>query len=109
MRHSSFDVCKVLSEELDPEKLQRNFLLALLELQNVERGSIWIKKADGYLCVEAVGSQSERVTGLTLSDKQPSIVGWVIENGRMTIAEPGKDARHCKEVEDLLEVKSKLI
>lgn len=109
MRHSSFDVCKVLSEELDPEKLQRNFLLALLELQNVERGSIWIKKADGYLCVEAVGSQSEKVKGITLSAKQPSIVGWVIENGRMTIAEPGKDSRHCKEIEEPLEVKSRLI
>jgi two-component system, NtrC family, nitrogen regulation response regulator GlnG len=109
MRHTSFDFCKTLSEELNPEKFHLKFLMALLELQNVERGSIWIKREDGYQCVEAVGSQSDQIKGITISSLQPSIVGWVIENGKMTIGEPGKDDRHYKEVEESLEVKSKLI
>jgi len=40
---------------------------------------------------------------------RPSIVGWVIENGKMTIAEPGKDRRHYKDAEKGLLLKSKLI
>ena len=109
MRDMSFDFCKTLSQELDPEKLLRKFLLSLLELQNVERGSIWIRKDDGYFCAEAVGSQSEKIKGITIGAVQPSIVGWVIENGKMTIGEPGRDVRHYKEVEDRFVVKSKLI
>jgi transcriptional regulator with GAF, ATPase, and Fis domain len=109
MSRSSFNFCKILSEELDPEKLQRKFLMSLLDLQNVERGSIWVRKEDGYQCIDAVGSQSERVKGLTIGADRSSIVGWVIENGKMTIAEPGKDDRHFKEVEEGLDVKSKLI
>lgn len=109
MRHKSFDFCKVLSEELDPEELQKKFLSSLLELQNVERGSIWVKHQGGYRCIEAAGVQSEQIRGLTISAEQPSIVGWVIENGRMTIGEPGKDSRHFKEVEEGLSIKSRLI
>ncbi len=109
MRRAPFSIFKVLSEELDPEKLQRNFLNALLDLQRVERGSLWVKCAEGYKCVDAVGSQSEKVKGITISAEQPSIVGWVIENGEMTIAEPGKDERHFREFEARLTVKSTLI
>jgi transcriptional regulator with GAF, ATPase, and Fis domain len=109
MSRTSFDFCKTISEELNPEKLQAKFLTALLELQNVERGSIWVRRDDGYQCVEALGSQSEQVKGITIGSRQPSIVGWVIENGQMTIAQPGKDDRHFKEAEEGLQVKSKLI
>ncbi|MGV8075458.1 MAG: sigma 54-interacting transcriptional regulator [Syntrophobacteraceae bacterium] len=109
MKRASVNICKVLSEELNPEKLQRNFLNALLELQRVERGSIWVQSESGYKCVEAVGSQSDKVKGITISADQPSIVGWVIQTGKMTIAEPGKDVRHFKELEEQLTVKSKLI
>jgi transcriptional regulator with GAF, ATPase, and Fis domain len=89
--------------------LRRRFLMEMLELQNVERGSIWVKSGNGYVCVEAAGAQSEAVKGITISVDAPSIVGWVIENGKMTIAEPGKDARHLKGFEDRLAVKSTLI
>ncbi len=109
MGDKSFDFYKAVSEELDPEKLQHNFLTALLELQNVERGSIWVKSEGGYTCIEAAGAQSGPVKGMTIAADRPSIVGWVIENGKMTIAEPGKDARHYGKVEEGIEIKSKLI
>ncbi len=109
MSRTPFNFRRVLAEELDTEKLQHNFLSALLELQNVERGSIWVKRKGGYLCVEAAGSQSESIRGMTVPAGQPSIVGWVIENGRMTIAEPGKDDRHFADFEEQLKVKSTLI
>ncbi|MCU0588249.1 MAG: sigma 54-interacting transcriptional regulator [Syntrophobacteraceae bacterium] len=109
MRRASINFRKILSEELDTEKLHRNFLMALLELQKVERGSIWVKSSGGYRCVEAVGSQSERIKGVTIPADRPSIVGWVIENGEMTAARPGEDARHYKDLEEQLDVKSTLI
>lgn len=104
-----FNFYRTISEELDPERLQRKFLSALLDLQNVERGSIWVRRGDGYQCVEAVGSQSESIKGIAISARRPSIVGWVIKHGSMTVAEPGKDDRHFKEVEDNITVKSRLI
>lgn len=104
------DFPKALFEELETEKLQRRFLEALVEFQNVERGSLWIRREDGYQCIEATGgSQSEGLVGFLVPKGKPSIVGWVIENGRMTIAEPGKDKRHFKEAETALDVKSTLI
>ncbi|MBP8646365.1 MAG: sigma-54-dependent Fis family transcriptional regulator [Syntrophobacteraceae bacterium] len=109
MSRNSFRVCKALSEELDTEKLHRKFLASLLDLQNVERGSLWVKRADGYQCIEALGSQSDRIKGITIPLERPSVVGWVIENGKMTIAEPGLDKRHYKEAEDELDIKSRLI
>lgn len=109
MRNPSLEFCRVVSEELDPGKLLHKFLNALLQLQKLERGSIWVKRDDGYCCLEAVGHQSERVKGMTLPLDRPSIVGWVIENAAMTIAEPGKDKRHFQEVERGLRIKSRLI
>ncbi len=109
MGDKSFDFYRAVSGELDPEKLQRKFLTALLDLQNVERGSIWVKSERGYTCIEAVGAQSERIKSMTIDLSQPSIVGWVIENGKMTVAEPGKDARHFWQAEEKIDVKSSLI
>lgn len=103
------DFPKALFEELDTDALRRRFLEALVEFQNVERGSLWIKREDGYQCIEATGGQSEQLIGFVVPRDKPSIVGWVIENGKMTIAEPGKDKRHFKEAESGLDVKSTLI
>ena len=108
-RDKMITLFKTLSDERDPAKVQYKFLNSLLELQNVERGSIWIRSADGYYCVEAVGPQSEDIKGLTVSKDHPSIVGWVIENGKMAIADPEKDGRHFKQIEENLTVKSRLI
>jgi transcriptional regulator with GAF, ATPase, and Fis domain len=100
---------KSFSEELDPSELQRKFLHALLKLQNVERGSIWIKKGNRYRCIEAAGIQCEKIKGVEIDESQQSIVGWVIENACMTISDPNKDPRHYKEFEDNLTIKSSLI
>jgi len=103
------DFPKALFEELETEKLQHRFLESLMEFQNVDRGSLWIKRPDGYHCIEAMGPQSERIRDLVLALDRPSVVGWVIEHGEMTIAEPGKDKRHFKEAESDLDIKSTLI
>ncbi len=109
MFESAVNLFKSFSEELDPDRLQRKFLKSLLKLQKVERGSIWIKKDDRYLCIEAVGRYGENIKGVSISADHKSIVGWVIENGKMTMAEPKTDARHYKELEEKLAVKSSLI
>ena len=109
MVDKSFDFYRAVSEELDPERLQQKFLSALLDLQNVERGSIWVRSEKGYTCIEAVGAQSESIKSMTIGLGQSSIVGWVIENGKMTVAEAGKDARHFWQAEQKIDVKSKLI
>jgi transcriptional regulator with GAF, ATPase, and Fis domain len=109
MRHSNISLFKSLSEELDPKVLQRKFLLSLIELQGVGRGSIWIKREDKIQCIEAVGVESENVKNVEIDAGRPSIVGWVIEHGKMTIAEPKEDKRHYRELEEKLAVKSSLI
>jgi len=109
MDNEPFKLFKSFSEELDPGELQRKFLIALLKLQNVERGSIWIKKENKYRCVEAVGRQCENILGAEIHEDQQSIVGWVIENGKMTVSNPNQDPRHYKEFEEHLSVKSRLI
>ncbi|MGD9096880.1 MAG: sigma 54-interacting transcriptional regulator [Desulfobacterales bacterium] len=106
---SRIDYFKSLSEELDPERLQRKFLESLLELQSVRRGSIWIKQERYYQCVEAAGRQRESMVGVRIPVGQPSIAGWVIENGQMTIAEPETDGRHHPTAESGFDVKSSLI
>ncbi|WP_321492200.1 sigma-54-dependent Fis family transcriptional regulator [uncultured Desulfobacter sp.] len=98
-----------LFRELDPEILQKKFLHALLKIQNVKRGSIWIKRDRTYVCVEAAGIDSENIVGVTLDAGSPSIVGWVIENGEMTIAKAGSDRRHNREMEAHFAVKSSQI
>jgi len=109
MDNESFALFKSFSEELDPGELQRKFLFALLRLQNVERGSIWIKKGKKYLCIEAAGRQCENILGAGIDEDQQSVVGWVIENGKMTISNPNKDPRHYREFEEHLSEKSRLI
>jgi transcriptional regulator with GAF, ATPase, and Fis domain len=109
MSDSSVSFCKAVSEELDPARLQKKFLTSLLDLQRVERGSIWVRMGDGYHCVEAAGTQSEKIKGLAVPLDRPSIVGWVIENKQMTVAEAGKDIRHYKDAEEGLILKSKRI
>ncbi len=104
-----FDFYRAVSEELDPERLQSKFLSALLDLQNVERGSLWVRSEKGYTCIEAVGAQSESIKSMTIGFGQSSIVGWVIENGKMTVAEAGKDARHFWQAERNIDIKSRLI
>lgn len=99
---------KALSQELDPKKLQKTILTLLLQLQNVERGSLWIKKEGMYECVEALGKKSEGVKGIRLSPKDKSIVGWVIQNGKRTIAKAG-DPRHHSILEENFKIKSKQI
>jgi transcriptional regulator with PAS, ATPase and Fis domain len=56
-----------------------------------------------------VGSQSEKIKGMKLAKDKPSLVRWAMENKQLAIAEPGSDPRHCKEVEEGLDVKSTLI
>jgi transcriptional regulator with GAF, ATPase, and Fis domain len=103
------DIFRDLSQELDPKRLQCKFLEALLEMQGVKRGSIWIKKESGYKCVEALGEQSDNVRGLYIEGREPSIVGWVIENRQKTVAEPGIDGRHHGAAESDLLIKSSKI
>ena len=103
--------CNVLYEDLDPDKMRKRFLSLLLELQNVERGSIWIKQDDRYICVESLGGPSkiDIIKGSSISAKQKSIVGWVMQHGKMTIAEGSKDPRHYQEFEKDMQLKSALI
>ncbi|GAB6038831.1 hypothetical protein JCM15519_33900 [Fundidesulfovibrio butyratiphilus] len=103
------DFVRFLFEPADPGRFQRSFLEALLRVQNVSRGSLWVRREGELECIEAAGEQSDQVLGVRLPADRPSVVGWVMENSRMTIAEPEKDPRHCKDVEADLEVKSTLI
>ncbi len=98
-----------LFKELDPQALQKKFLNSLIKIQNVGRGSIWIQKKESYVCVEAAGAESENIKGVVLESLVPSIVGWVIENKQMTIAETKSDRRHHREVEEAFAVKSSQI
>ncbi len=98
-----------LFKELNPDALQKKFLTSLLKIQNVQRGSIWIKKDGTYECIEAAGAEAEQIKGVSLDVEHPSIVGWVIENKKMTVSETQSDRRHYKEVEDEFDIKSSLI
>ncbi len=100
---------KELVGELSISELQKRFLQLILNLQNVERGSIWIKKEDKIQCIEAEGKESDKILHTILSTKSKSIVGWVLENEEMTIAEGGVDKRHYKDIEEDLHNKSRLI
>ena len=111
MNKFELDFFKVLFEELDPENLRKRFLRLLLRIQNVERGSIWIQQENRYVCVESLGGPTDTdiIKGFSISVDRPSIVGWVMENAEMTIAEAGKDPRHYKKFEEGMKLKSALI
>jgi transcriptional regulator with GAF, ATPase, and Fis domain len=105
-----FDFFRLLSCELSPDNLLDRFMSLLLDVQRVERGSIWVDRDGFYECVTAAGEESdEKIKGLKLPKEKPSIVKWVIENGRRTIAAAGRDKRHYSEAEKDLSVKSNLI
>jgi len=108
MGEMDLDFYKVLFEDLDFANLQKRFLGLLLRIQNVERGSIWIKQEDRYLCIESLGGSADTdlIKGASLGADQRSIVGWVIENGQITVADAGKDSRHYKEFERGMKLKS---
>lgn len=109
MRESLVELFQSFSDELDPQQLQRKFLRALLRLQNVDRGSIWIRREDGFHCLEAEGIESDKVKGLKLPLDQKSLVRWVIETGKMAISRPDGDPRHFQAIEEVLSIKSSLI
>ncbi|MDM8516322.1 sigma 54-interacting transcriptional regulator [Desulfobacterales bacterium HSG16] len=104
-----YTLLKSFLKETDMEKLRLRFLVSLIEIQNVERGSIWIKENDHYLCVEAVGKESSIVKSFRLGPDKRSIVGWVIENKERTIADPRHDKRSNHEIEDQLNIKNTMI
>jgi len=100
---------RAIFEEMTPAAFQKRFLEALLAVQNVERGSLWVKRGEVIVCIEAAGEQSEQILGVEIPSDRASVVGWVIDNARMTIAEPAKDPRHFKDLEQGLSEKSTLI
>jgi transcriptional regulator with GAF, ATPase, and Fis domain len=107
MGEIDLDFHKVLFEDLDPDKVPQRFLKLLLRLENVERGSVWVRQDDNYRCISSLGSPFDPdIKGAVIPASRPSIVGWVIDNAEMTIAEPGKDSRHYEEFEEGLELKS---
>lgn len=109
MKEPLVELFKSFSGELEPQALQRKFLRALLRLQNVDRGSIWIRQEDGFCCLEADGIESEKVKGLCLPLATKSLVRWVIETGKMALSRPGSDPRHFQLIETDLAIKSSLI
>ncbi|MBN2721053.1 MAG: sigma-54-dependent Fis family transcriptional regulator [Proteobacteria bacterium] len=98
----------LLFRKLDPEKFQESFLEALTMVQRVERGSIWVKQDDRYLCTGAVGEEADKVLGVSISHSVKSIVGDVIKSGEKIIAEPGKGP-YFRGVEDHLARKNSLV
>ncbi len=101
----------VLFEDLDPAKMRKRFLELLLNTQNVERGSIWIRQKDRYICIESLGGPSkiDIIKGASISAKEKSIVGWVMEHGEMTVSEAATDPRHFASFEKDMQLKSALI
>ncbi|MFC1839340.1 sigma 54-interacting transcriptional regulator [Thermodesulfobacteriota bacterium] len=99
---------RILFEDLDPENMRKRFLRLLLRMQNVERGSIWVKKEKHYLCVESLGSPEDKdiIKGKTIGFDTPSIVDWVMKHNEMTIVEVGKDSRHYSRFEEGMKLKS---
>ena len=109
MKESLIELFKSFSDELDPQALQRKFLRALLRLQNVDRGSVWIRREEGFCCIEAEGIESDKVKGLCLPLATKSLVRWVIETGKMVLSRPDGDSRHFQPIEANLNIKSSLI
>lgn len=63
------------------------------------------------MCLESVGmmSESEKIKGVVIPKTKPSLVGWVFEHKRMTVADAGRDERHLKEIETDFQTKSSTI
>ncbi|HSR36833.1 MAG TPA: sigma-54-dependent Fis family transcriptional regulator, partial [Desulfurivibrionaceae bacterium] len=75
----------------------------------VDRGSVWIRKPEGFCCIEAEGIESDKVKGLCLPLDAKSLVRWVIETGKMALSRPDGDPRHFQAIEADLAIKSSLI
>jgi hypothetical protein len=71
---SPVELFRSFSEERDPDRLQTKFLQALMALEGVERGSLWIQREDHYVCVEAAGAESGTVKGVRIPGEPP--VWW---------------------------------
>jgi transcriptional regulator with GAF, ATPase, and Fis domain len=109
VKQARTDFLSLLAEEPTPEKLRRKFLLLLMGFRNVERGSIWIRTPGGDACIEALGKHSGRIKGMVLPRDAPSVVGWVVDQGRMTMAEADRDIRMLSSVEQAQDNGGKLI
>jgi len=93
MRESLVELFQSFADELDPQQLQRKFLRALLRLQNVDRGSLWIRRPEGFCCIEAEGIEGDKVKGCCLPREARSLVRWVIETGRMATPATSRPSR----------------
>jgi transcriptional regulator with GAF, ATPase, and Fis domain len=100
---------ELIFDKLDPNRFMSLFLEALTSVQKVERGSLWIHKGDGYVCMEACGSEADKVKGAILSRSRSSIVGTVIESGQMTIADTEDDSQHFQGLARSLDPSNTLI
>lgn len=109
MGDMDFDLWKVIFGDLNPENLQKRFLELLLKIQNVERGSIWVKRKNRYVCIESLGGPADIMKGASIGTDQVSIVSWVMEHADMMIAEADKDPRHFAKFEREMKLKSTLI
>jgi transcriptional regulator with GAF, ATPase, and Fis domain len=101
---------ELLFRKLDPEKFQKRFLQILTKVQNVERGSIWIwvRQDNRFVCTEATGEEASKVKGVAVSADVKSVVGEVINSGKMIVAEPDKSP-YFRGVEKKLDTKNTLI
>ncbi len=109
MAQPALEFYKALFEDMAPEIFPQRFMKVLLDLQGVDRGSIWVKEPEGYRCIEAAGGEAAKILDLVLEPGKPSIVAWVIENKEMTISEVDHDQRQAKRIEDGLDTKSTII
>ena len=100
---------KSFSGEYQLKEFPKHFLSLLVDTQNVQRGSIWLNAEGYYECIEAIGDPSGQLVGMKMATTKPSIVGWVIKNRKMTVAEAGTDPRHRWDIESDFAVKSKVI
>ncbi len=98
----------LLFQGLTPSRFQERFLEALTMVQRVERGSIWVRQDDRYVCTEAVGEEAEKVRGVSISANVKTVVGDAIKTGETIIAEPGKGP-YFDSVEKNLAQKNSLI
>ena len=55
MGNDSLDSCRMLFEDLDPKKITERFVKLLMGIQNVERGSLWVRRRKRYVCIESLG------------------------------------------------------
>ncbi len=109
IRNLPHSFVELIFDKLDSDRFMSLFLDALTSVQKVDRGSLWIRKGDGYVCAEARGTEADKVQGFILSRSRKSIVGTVIESGQMTLAETDNDSKHFQGLARSLDPKNTLI